>query len=402
MEPRERANCFDLAMVGEDRVSTWSAASKCHENQAKRAISGVYKNGRSSSRVDALKAARSGYASRRERPGVVAIVGPNIGGKYRILSELGRGPMGIVYEAVHLTLGHRVAIKLIVEEKTAADPEAVSRLLRQARAAANLRSEHVAHVYDLDITKEQLPYVVMELLEGDDLANVLKTEEAKALPMEEAVRYGIQICSAIAEAHAYGIVHGNLKAENVFLQARRGVSPIVKVLDFGTPPTAEEKGDVDAENDGGDGREKDVVAIVAILRQMIATSQMKAPASLEAVLSREGRKKAVGLAEELLPFAPPGLEELVVEMIATSSMSSIKTTSSSSSIDTVPSDAVAGPLTSTTSRLRHFLGPQSSLGAASSGAAAVAKTWGKKEWLLAAVFGVLLLFAGMGVSAMFR
>lgn len=311
--------------------------------------------------------------------------------------------MGIVYEAVHLTLGHRVAIKLIVEEQTAADPEAVSRLLRQARAAANMRSEHVARVYDLDITKQQLPYVVMELLEGDDLANVLKTEEAKALPIEEAVRYAIQICSAIAEAHALGIVHGNLKAENVFLQARRGVSPIVKVLDFGTAlsPSSEKKrakendGD-DDDHAGDEGRAGDVAAIVAILRQMMATSQLKAPASLEAILSREGRTKAAVLAEELLPFAPPGLEELVVEMIATSSMSSIKTTSSSSSVEVVPE--TVGPLSSTTSRLRHFLGPQSSNPAQAGGA----KTWGKKEWLLAAVFGVLLLFAGMGVSALFR
>jgi len=307
---------------------------------------------------------------------VLALPGPNIAGKYRIVSEIGKGPIGTVYEAVHLTLGHRVAIKVIVEPEIAADSEAVSRLLRQARAAANIKSKHVAQVYDLDVTKQHLPFVVMELLDGVDLAHFLEEEEH--LPLEEAVRYTLQICHALADAHAQSIVHGNVKPENVFLQARRGVAPIAKLLDFGSstkPPTTEEE----------DAAE-DVRAIVEVLRKMLGKT--KIPAPLEAVLESPQPRRVAVLAEELLPFAPPGLDELVVEIIATSA----QTASPSASYgipESTPNTGATAMIT--TSRLRNMISPSPPT-----------STWGMREWVLAAMLGVLLLFAGVGVSAMAR
>ncbi len=350
--------------------------------------------------------------------------GPNVAGKYRVLTELGRGAMGVVYEAVHLTLGHRVALKFLADETAPDDPVKVARFLREARAAANIASEHIARVFDLDVTKGRVPFLVMELLEGDDLANVL--HEQGPLPASEAVRYAIQLSAAVAEAHAIGIIHRDLKPENVFLQARRGGSPTVKVLDFGL---AKAEHGVDVAKTAADivfgtplymspeqlrsasaaGPKADVWAIGVILHEMLtgarpfegsSASEIVAaiaskspdgirklrpdlPAALEAIVARclsrdpELRPHAAELAEELLPFAPPGLEELVARTLATQDTEEW--------IDEGVTVTAAG---------RVLRGDD--------GSGDVIEAWGRREWALAAVIGLLLLFAGIGVSALTR
>jgi eukaryotic-like serine/threonine-protein kinase len=156
--------------------------------------------------------------------------GDVLAGKYRVTRIVAQGGMGIVVAARHLKLQQEVALKLMLPELLD-HPEAAGRFLREARAAARLKSEHAARILDICELDSGLPYIVMELLEGDDLATLLP--RFAPFPLEDAVDYVIQACEAVAEAHALGIVHRDLKPENLFLCTRRDGAPLVKVLDFG-------------------------------------------------------------------------------------------------------------------------------------------------------------------------
>jgi serine/threonine-protein kinase len=138
--------------------------------------------------------------------------------------------MGIVSSATHMHLRREVALKCIRPELTK-NPEVVARFLNEARAAATLRSEHVARVLDFGRTTSGMPYLVMERLEGASLSAVLK--QWGPLPTSEVVDYVLQACESLAEAHALGIVHRDIKPENLFLTQGVDGRPIVKVLDFG-------------------------------------------------------------------------------------------------------------------------------------------------------------------------
>jgi len=157
-------------------------------------------------------------------------VGEILVGKYRIDQVLGAGGMGIVVAATHIQLDQRVAIKFMLPEALE-HPKTVERFAREARAAVKLRSDHVARVLDVGTLETGSPYMVMEYLEGVDLATLL--EERKTLPVDEAVDYVLQACDAIAEAHALGIIHRDLKPRNLFVTRRNDGTPLVKVLDFG-------------------------------------------------------------------------------------------------------------------------------------------------------------------------
>jgi eukaryotic-like serine/threonine-protein kinase len=160
------------------------------------------------------------------QPGLV------IGGKYRLEQEIGRGAMGTVYRAVHVTLGQRVAIKLISGEHLQST-EARKRFSVEAKAAAKLRSRHVVQVYDDGETPEGNPYIVLEYLEGETLEQRLEREHD--LPLADAVRIVTHVSRALARAHAHGIVHRDLKPANIFLVRSEDdeVGWIAKVLDFG-------------------------------------------------------------------------------------------------------------------------------------------------------------------------
>ena len=155
--------------------------------------------------------------------------GDIIAGKYTIARVIGEGGMGIVYEATHLRLRQRVAIKMLLPTMLEHDV-IVQRFEREARAAAGLKGRHAAHVVDVDQTPDGLPYMVMEYLDGHDLQREI--ERRGALPPGEAVDYVLQACAAMAEAHQLGIIHRDLKPSNLFL-VHEGESRIVKVLDFG-------------------------------------------------------------------------------------------------------------------------------------------------------------------------
>ncbi len=156
--------------------------------------------------------------------------GETLAGKYRIERVIGEGGMGVVVCATHMQLDQLVAIKFLLPEGLA-KPEVVGRFAREARAAAKIRSEHVARVIDVSALENGAPYMVMEYLEGRDLADTLL--ERRTLPVDEATTYILQACEAIAEAHVAGIVHRDLKPANLFLATRADHSRTVKVLDFG-------------------------------------------------------------------------------------------------------------------------------------------------------------------------
>jgi eukaryotic-like serine/threonine-protein kinase len=138
--------------------------------------------------------------------------------------------MGMVVAATHLHLQQRVALKFLLPE-LAQNPEVVERFVREARASAQLYGEHVCRVSDVGASDLGAPFIVMELLEGRDLASCLGA--SGSLPVARVADYVLQACVGIAEAHALGIVHRDLKPGNLFLTARPDGTPLIKVLDFG-------------------------------------------------------------------------------------------------------------------------------------------------------------------------
>jgi serine/threonine-protein kinase len=157
-------------------------------------------------------------------------VGDLVAGKYRVERLLGRGGMGVVVAAMHEQLGQRVALKMLLPAATTS-ADSIARFMREARAAVKIRGEHVARVLDVGELPSGAPVIVMEYLEGKDLADTL--HEGGPLSAEVAVGYMLQACEALAEAHAAGIVHRDVKPSNVFVTRRPDGSPLVKVLDFG-------------------------------------------------------------------------------------------------------------------------------------------------------------------------
>jgi serine/threonine protein kinase len=173
-----------------------------------------------------------------ERSAGVA-AGEILADKYRVERVLGVGGMGVVVEARHLELDERVAIKFLLPTMLL-DANAVARFQREARAAVRIKSEHVARVFDVGRLTNGAPYMVMEYLEGLDLAALL--ERDGTLPARQAVDFVLQACVAVADAHALGIIHRDLKPANLFCIRRSDGQPSIKVLDFGISKLSEAPG----------------------------------------------------------------------------------------------------------------------------------------------------------------
>ncbi len=154
--------------------------------------------------------------------------GALVAGKFRVERIVGRGGMGIVVEATNVQLDQKVALKLLASRGE--DPAVADRFGREARAAARLRSEHVARVYDVGKDTLHGPFIVMEMLEGRTLADVISEGR---VPIHRAVEYVIDACEGLAEAHARGIVHQDVKPANLFLVTDTDGRPSIKLLDFG-------------------------------------------------------------------------------------------------------------------------------------------------------------------------
>src|SRR5580658_1810067 len=160
--------------------------------------------------------------------------GEVVEGRYRIGRLLGSGAMGTVFAAHHILLDQKVAIKFLVPE-CLGHSDSVARFVREARATATIKSEHVVRVLDVALRDGGGPYIVMEYLEGRDLAAWLRIHGVPEVHV--AVDFVLQACDAIAEAHELGIIHRDLKPANMFAVQRDGVVETIKVLDFGISKT---------------------------------------------------------------------------------------------------------------------------------------------------------------------
>ena len=256
-------------------------------------------------------------------------VGDVIASKYEVTGLLGSGGMGYVISARHIELGEMVALKFLRPEALV-HAELVERFAREARAAAKIRSEHIANVFDVGTLSDGTPFIVMEYLDGKDLADYLHQEGA--LPISVAVEYIMQACEALSAAHANGIIHRDIKPENLFLTQQAQGMHTIKVLDFGISKIALPRGKRDLvrtqmalgspvymspeqirRSDQVDAR-SDIWAIGCVLFELLTgVTAFDEPSLLElsaAILERE----PVPL-QTLRPDAPEELEAVVLRCL---------------------------------------------------------------------------------------
>ncbi len=157
-------------------------------------------------------------------------VGGVLRGKYLIDAPIGQGGMGEVFAATDLAEGGRVAIKVV--RRATDDAVLMARLQREAEASFRVQSPYVAELFAVDTTEDGELFLVMELLEGETLAQRL-AEGSAVLPWSEVRSLGTDVLRGLVDAHAAGVVHRDLKPGNVFLEAREGAPERAKILDFG-------------------------------------------------------------------------------------------------------------------------------------------------------------------------
>jgi serine/threonine-protein kinase len=158
-----------------------------------------------------------------------ALIGASVAGRYVLRALIGHGGMGAVYEAEHLGLGKRVAIKFI-DQSFATDERVLARFAREARAMSAIESAHIVTVFDAG-TEGGRPYLVMELLRGEDLGQRLR--RSRRIPLAEAMHVVAQVLKGLAKAHGAGIVHRDLKPDNVFIVRSDTDPSFAKIVDFG-------------------------------------------------------------------------------------------------------------------------------------------------------------------------
>lgn len=169
--------------------------------------------------------------SQEQSQGVNAsLLGQVLDRKYELISLLGKGGMGAVYEARHLQLGSKVAVKVLHSE-AAEQTDVQERFRREARAAGTIGHPNIVHVHDIGDLPDGLPYMVMELIDGESLADIVYRETP--LKPERAIRLACQILSALEAAHDEGVVHRDIKPENIIVGRDGDGEELAKILDFG-------------------------------------------------------------------------------------------------------------------------------------------------------------------------
>ncbi|MGC4089693.1 MAG: serine/threonine-protein kinase [Polyangiaceae bacterium] len=247
--------------------------------------------------------------------------------KYALLRKIGEGTNGVVYEAEHLIVGKRVAVKLL-RCRVAEDTAARTRFVAETRAAARIAHPNVVGIDDLGISNEGVPYIVMEMLEGETLAEL--TQRRGALSVMQAAEIVLQVLTGLSAAHRKGLIHGDLRPHNVMVMHPRSDQTWVKVLDFGAsralPESATFSAAAPADKSGFRAPEQvghdsvdersDVYAAAAILRGLLRADG-DVPRPLAELVERglaPKRADRIGSAEEfaeqlrtIINSAPPSV-----------------------------------------------------------------------------------------------
>ena len=258
-------------------------------------------------------------------------VGAIIAEKYRLVGVLGRGGMGTVYEAVHTTIGKHVALKFL-ESQVERSGQSRARFEREAQTASLVESPHVVHIFDSGCTSDGTPFMVLELLRGEDLRALLRREGR--LSIEHAVTVCEQTLRALVRTHAAGIVHRDLKPENIFLCDHGDESIFVKVLDFGISKGTRSDANLDTLTHEGvvlgtayymspeqargetdiDGR-SDIYALGSILFEMLVGRTPYVGNVYHAVLVDICTRDAVDV-RTLAPQVPEGLASIIARALS--------------------------------------------------------------------------------------
>ncbi len=258
------------------------------------------------------------------------LVGEILDGRYRVERLLGTGGMGAVYEAEHIDIGKKVALK-VLHPQFSRQADLVARFRREARAASKVGHPNIVDVTDSGTTDNGDVYFVMERLDGLDLGEVLRHERRVA--PDRTVHIGTQICRALSAAHAAGIIHRDLKPENIFLVSRDGNADFVKVLDFGiakqdmgnqnhprrlTTPgiamgTPEYMAPEQAAGKAIDGR-VDIYSVGAILYEMLTGDPPHHGSNVMEILSRKAAEPPQP-PRQLNPDIPETLEAAVMQCL---------------------------------------------------------------------------------------
>jgi serine/threonine protein kinase len=158
------------------------------------------------------------------------LIGTVVANRYKLLTRIGEGAMGWVFEGEHVEIGKKVAVK-VLRPSLCRLPEAVSRFRREARSATQIGSKHIVDVTDFGTTDTGAVFFVMEHLEGEDLSTTLKKE--KYLPWQRVVHILLQLCEALQAAHDTGIIHRDVKPANFYRVKVGDDLDFIKILDFG-------------------------------------------------------------------------------------------------------------------------------------------------------------------------
>jgi eukaryotic-like serine/threonine-protein kinase len=170
------------------------------------------------------------------------MIGRVVDGRWKIVKAIGRGGMGVVYEGQNVSIGKRVALKFI-DAEYASDPEVTGRFQREAKAASAVESTHIVEVFDTGQTEDGRPYLVMELLRGESLRGRIR-RLGRIVP-DEAAQIVAQTLRGLTRAHAAGVIHRDLKPDNLFVVQRDDDELFVKILDFGISKVRRAQSDVD-------------------------------------------------------------------------------------------------------------------------------------------------------------
>jgi serine/threonine protein kinase len=158
------------------------------------------------------------------------LIGTVLNDRYRVLVEVGRGGMSIVYKGVHEMMDRTVAIKML-QSQHVTDQLSIKRFQQEAQAASHLQHPNIITVYDCGVVATGQPYIVMDFLEGDSLTDLIKA--GNHLPYQRVVPIFIMACEALEHAHQKGVIHRDLKSSNIMLVEVEGKKDFVKVVDFG-------------------------------------------------------------------------------------------------------------------------------------------------------------------------